>query len=668
MSLPFSNVAGGAPGRWPAIVGRAGLAVASLAAAGLLVFAPAAGASTVDPASTTVLTTPGATASGTTGTSGAATSGGATTTAGGTTEVTVPGAGASALISDATPSSSTVPAGTGADSLLAPPKIRHGNTKTFAEKYGSGSYSLTEASSSTSASPTDGALGAVTDALWAMVTLLVGFAISVVQWAFHLDLANIIAPTLHQITGKLVQLIFDPWVATVVVVGAAWLVWWGLVRRRASIAGEGAVWMLVTLVVAIAFLAQPTSLLVGADHVTSSIGTSALSALAPITPSDSKVAGALTPSSAYKKGPASDAELRRTSNTIWDTYVYEPWLVAEFGSISVGTTAGPAWLALQANGGTVQAEQAVLGAQSTGAAGTGKGGIGAKQEGSNSAAGSTAGTSAGGSTSAAGSTSGTSAAPSPAAAGTATAATQGWFAGSYPAGRFGVVLVAFLAAAALCALLAALALAVLLAQVALVLLVALAPLFLLLGIHPGQGRRVALRWAELAVAAVLKRVVYAVALAAVLVVIGALIALMSAAGVGWAMTTLLPTLAMVALIVFRRRVIHALVGTGSAISLRAGAESARVLRPVAARATRQSTHARSPWARDAGPRHRPAAGGPYGDATGGTRPPWWAATRHPAPARGRPPAGQRPSGVSTGEISAEAGPEHQSDRDPAPVG
>lgn len=635
-TLPAASAPGatGAASTGAASTGTASTGAASTGAAltGTASTVPAPGSTGVG--GTTQVTVPGATTQ--RAVPGGTAPGG--TAPGATTQVTVP-VGASSV---AGKGASTVPAaaplgapaGTGADTLLGPPAIRHGNQPTFAERYGSSYYGLTEAPSATS-TPQSGALGAVTDALWSMVMLLVGFAITVVQWAFHLDLASVIAPSLHHITQTLGRIVFDPWVATVLVVGAAWLVWWGLVRRRVSVAGEGALWMLVAVVAAVAFLAQPTSLLVGADHATSAIGTSALSALAPLAPAPAKAAGATTPGAAYTKGPASDAELRKAANTLWEAYVYEPWLVAEFGSTSAGATAGPAWLALQSHGGTVQAEQAALaGPQSGGsaaqsAAGAGSvtaGGALVGTAGSGTAGSGTAGSGTAGSGTARSGTAGagTATKATGSTTGAATAATtQAWFAGTYPAGRFGVVLVAFVAAAALCVLLAALALAVLLAQVALVLLVALAPVFLILGVHPGYGRRIALRWAELAVAAVVKRVVYSVALAAVLVVIGTLVALMSAAGVGWAITALLPTLAMVALVVFRGRVIHALLGTGAAL---APDRLRGVLTPATPRQANQR-HSGVPRrvATHAIPRRPPPAGG---------RPDWWAATRH----RPRPPA------------------------------
>jgi hypothetical protein len=551
---------------------------------------------------------------------------------GSSTQVTVPGS-TPALTQPTSqpvaPAPLSPPAGSGADSLLSPPSIRHGNPPTFAERYGTSYFGLTQADASNSTTE-DGALGAVTDAMWSVVMLLVGFAIIAVEWAFHLDLASVIAPSIQHITTTLESIVFDPWVAVVIVGGGAWLVWWGLVRRRASVAGEGALWMVVALVAAVAFLAQPTSLLVGADKATTAIGTSALSALGPVAPTQTSVDGAKTPSSAYANGPASDAELRRAADTLWETYVYEPWLVAEFGSISAGSTDGPAWLALQSHGGTVQAEQAAL-AATPGTATPGTATPGTATPGTATPGTATPGTATPGTA-----TPGTAATAqgAPATAQGAPATAQAWFAGSYPSGRFGVVLVALIAALALCGLLGALALAVLLAQVAVILLVALAPVFLLLGVHPGYGRRLATRWAELAVAAVVKRVVYSVVLAVVLIVIGELVALMSAAGVGWAITALLPTLSMVALVLFRRKVSQA---------LGAGAELAR---ESLVRLQRSSP---SP-PRDAPVPRRLATHHPHQPHAGdGARPPWWVATRHPlGPAsRSVTPSGAQPDGIHT---------------------
>ena len=85
-------------------------------------------------------------------------------------------------------------------------------------------------------------------------------------------------------------------------------------------------------------------------------------------------------------------------------------------------------------------------------------------------------------------------------------------------------------------LLAGLALATLFAQLALLLLAMLAPIFLLAAIHPGVGRVIATRWANLLVYTAFKRVAYSALLSVSLVVNGALIDQGSKLGWGVAMT------------------------------------------------------------------------------------------------------------------------------------
>ena len=43
----------------------------------------------------------------------------------------------------------------------------------------------------------------------------------------------------------------------VVILGALWLAWWGLIRRRASKVAEGTIWMVVAMVALIWLIARP---------------------------------------------------------------------------------------------------------------------------------------------------------------------------------------------------------------------------------------------------------------------------------------------------------------------------------------------------------------------------------------------------------------------------
>jgi hypothetical protein len=76
------------------------------------------------------------------------------------------------------------------------------------------------------------------------------------------------------------------------------------------------------------------------------------------------------------------------------------------------------------------------------------------------------------------------------------------------------------------------------------------PLFLLLALHPTIGRKLLVRWLELAVGALWRQVIYSLFLAVMIVLVG-VISAASAAG-GWGVMMLCQIAAMAAILVFRK--------------------------------------------------------------------------------------------------------------------
>ena len=86
-------------------------------------------------------------------------------------------------------------------------------------------------------------------------------------------------------------------------------------------------------------------------------------------------------------------------------------------------------------------------------------------------------------------------------------------------------------------------------QIGMILLIAIAPLMLLVGIHPGYGRRVALRWLEALMSTFVKRIVLAFLLTLVVTVFG-LIAQMD---IGWFTRTLIISTVGIAILMYRKQ-------------------------------------------------------------------------------------------------------------------
>ncbi|MFE9103950.1 type IV secretion system protein [Actinomadura geliboluensis] len=117
----------------------------------------------------------------------------------------------------------------------------------------------------------------------------------------------------------------------VVILGAMWLAWWGLVRKRASKVTEGVIWMVAAMVALVWLIARP------ADFTTLGTKTSEATSAAfnaALPQSDTK-GGTCIPRPDGKPDPATSQNLdatTRNANGLWVALVCKPWLQGEFGT------------------------------------------------------------------------------------------------------------------------------------------------------------------------------------------------------------------------------------------------------------------------------------------------------------------------------------------------
>ncbi|WP_344951384.1 type IV secretion system protein [Actinomadura miaoliensis] len=117
----------------------------------------------------------------------------------------------------------------------------------------------------------------------------------------------------------------------VVILGAMWLAWWGLVRKRASKVTEGVIWMVAAMVALIWLIARPadfTTLGTKVSEATSAAFNAAL-------PQSDTRGGTCIPRPDGKPDPATSANVdatTRNANGLWVALVCKPWLMGEFGT------------------------------------------------------------------------------------------------------------------------------------------------------------------------------------------------------------------------------------------------------------------------------------------------------------------------------------------------
>ena len=141
----------------------------------------------------------------------------------------------------------------------------------------------------------------------------------------------------HLVTS-LGNAIYFPYLAPVVILGAIWLAWQGLIRKRASRTIEGTLWMVVACAAAIWLIGRPADF-TGAGKAVSDGITQALNVAFAKLPSPHQSScvplGHTDPQSpphANFNFSSGTSVVDTNANELWTVLVCKPWLDGEFGT------------------------------------------------------------------------------------------------------------------------------------------------------------------------------------------------------------------------------------------------------------------------------------------------------------------------------------------------
>jgi|GEM_PF-6026541 len=413
--------------------------------------------------------------------------------------------------------------GEGTASLLRHPDLRSGQDPTLYEQYGTAGYGLDSDLGTFDIG--DKVAHVATETLWAMTTWIADAAITIFQWSYSLDLFGMTSGAIDQVTAALSRVLYQPFVLPMVILAGLWLVWNALLKKRATTAAESSIWVVFALAAAVVFLAQPARIVGGLSGATTDLSRSILGGVATLDPKTGPADG-VTVKASYG-GDAADSELRAAADRMWRTYIYAPWTVLEFGTTEKAPRWGERLLAAKAltHDEAIQIKNGQKSAEQVSADKRAQYDAIRKEISQDPQA-------------------------------------KAYFQGHRPGQRIAVAGLALAAVLLSGGLIAALALATLFAQLALVLLAMLGPVFLLAAIHPGVGRIIATRWANLLAYTAIKRVAYAVLLSVILVMNGALID--QGSKLGWAVAMTLSVALAGALLFYRKAFLSIIERVGTA--------------------------------------------------------------------------------------------------------
>ncbi|MFY9930399.1 MAG: type IV secretion system protein, partial [Streptosporangiaceae bacterium] len=328
--------------------------------------------------------------------------------------------------------------------------------------------------------------------------------------------------------------IYFPYLAPVVILGAIWLAWQGLIRKRATRTIEGTLWMVVACAAAIALIGRPAAF-TGVGTTVSNGVTSVLneafsklpapasSNCLPVQQGDPQ---SVTGNYAFTSG---NGLVDSNANELWSVLVCKPWLDGELGTTEYATTASGQQTVVNTYGRQLLWSQAIASNETPSNAL-----IQAKQATYTGIANDIQQNNA---------------------------AIYPLFQGNQWTSRLEIAFAAVFAAFVAGLLILLISLTLIVLKLGFLLLLVAGPFFLIVGTHPGFGRVIAIRWFEMLVGVLMKQAAIAVVLS-VLLYSYSLIMGTADSVLPWALKILMIALVTVAVFIYRRPFTHLFSAVG----------------------------------------------------------------------------------------------------------
>ncbi|MDX6334435.1 MAG: hypothetical protein QOG05_1775, partial [Streptosporangiaceae bacterium] len=358
--------------------------------------------------------------------------------------------------------------------------------------------------------------------------------ITVYQSAAGEGILSWLTNAVNRLITSLGNAIYFPFLAPVVIIGAIWLAWQGLIRKRATRTIEGTIWMVIACAAAIWLIGRPADFTGLGKTVSNGITQTLNVAFAglpapagtncvPVQGRDPQV------KAANYNFTGGTGIVDQNANELWTVLVCKPWLDGEFGTTVYTTGKGAKPTVVNQYGRQLLWSQAIA-TNETATPSL----IQAKQN---------------------------------AFAGIAQSIKQNnpdvysLFQGNQYSTRLEIAFAALFAALVAGVLVLLIAITLIILKLGFLLLLVAGPFFLIVGTHPGFGRVVALRWVEMLVGVLLKQAAVALVLS-VLLYAYSLIMGTSDAVLPWALKILMIALVTVAVFIYRKPFVHLFSAVG----------------------------------------------------------------------------------------------------------
>ena len=334
-----------------------------------------------------------------------------------------------------------------------------------------------------------------------------------------------------QLISQIGNAVYFPYLAPVVLLGAVWLAWQGLIRKRATRTIEGTIWMVVACAAAIWLIGRPADFTGLGQKVSDGISQVLDAAFSRL-----PVSGGTSCVPVGKGDPQSTGEdyaytggnevVSQNADELWAVLVCKPWLAGEFGTMSTATGNG-ANPVDQYGRALLWSQAYAVNERPTAQLATQKQdvyqGIASNLQ--------------------------------------QDPAVYPLFQGKQWATRLEVAFSALFAALVAGALILLIAITLIVLKLGFLLLLVAGPFFLIIGTHPGFGRVIAIRWFEMLVGVLMKQAAVALTLS-ILLYCYALVMAVSDDALPWVFKIMMIALLTVAVFIYRRPFQHLFTSVG----------------------------------------------------------------------------------------------------------
>jgi hypothetical protein len=360
--------------------------------------------------------------------------------------------------------------------------------------------------------------------------------ITVYQSAAGSNILTWLSGSVDNLINALGKAVYFPFLAPVVIIGAIWLAWQGLIRKRATRTIEGTIWMVIACAAAIWLIGQPqdfTGVGTSVSNGVTSVLNTAFDKLPATNDSNCLPVQTGDPQSvsanyAFTSG---SGLVDDNANELWSVLVCKPWLEGEFGTTQYaqpGTAAAKTNVINVYGRNLLWAQAFATNEQPTPALTNAKqavySGISADLQAQN---------------------------PS----------VYALFQGNQWTTRLEIAFFTLFAAVVAGLLVLLIALTLIILKLGFLLLLVAGPFFLIVGVHPGFGRVVAIRWFEMLVGVLLKQVAIALVLS-ILLYCYSLIMGTPDQELPWGLKIMMISLVTVAVFIYRKPFQHLFSSVG----------------------------------------------------------------------------------------------------------